>query len=149
VSDLHCAATLLLAPYDEAAEPPPEGTHELAGRAARDRVSRVYGGARPQAVQTTRAAAAVVGVPAEQRPELDVETELTGELSAIADLHRGEAVMVMLPATLVTTALDALVGRRVWPRAVPSMQYGAVVEVAGDADGWTLRTRAAPTDSVR
>jgi hypothetical protein len=148
VSDLHCPATLLLAPYDEGAQPSLEGTRELTRQTSRDRVSRVYGGTRPEAVQTTRDVSAALGAPAEQRQELDAE-DVSRELQAIADLHRGEAVLVALPASLVAATLDALVGRRVWLRADPSMQYGAVVEVAGDADGWTLRTRSVPSDSVR
>jgi hypothetical protein len=148
VSDLHCPATLLLAPYDAIGEPAEDGTRRLVERTATERVSRVYAGTRAEAVQTTRGlSSGGVAAPAEQRPELDAE-DVSGELQAIADLHRGETVLVLLPGPSVERALDALVGRRVWLRSNPSMQYGSMVEVSGDADGWTLRTRVAPTDSV-
>lgn len=148
MSDLHCPATLLLAPYDAIGEPTEEGTRRLLERAADERVSRVYGGTRAEAVQTTRLmSSGGVAAPAEQRPELD-GGDVSGELQAIADLHRGETVLVVLACSTLEAALDALVGRRARLRADASMQYGSVVEVAGDADGWSLRTRAAPTDSV-
>jgi hypothetical protein len=148
VSDLHCPATLLLAPYDEGVEPSEEGTRRLTRRAAADRVARIYAGTSSKAVQTTRAVAAGVDASGEQRTELDNEDDLEDELHAIADLHRGETVLVMLPVPAVERALDALVGRRARARAGASMQYGAVVEVAGNADGWALRIWDAPTDSV-
>jgi hypothetical protein len=148
VSDLHCPATLLLAPYDAIGEPAEEGTRRLVERAVHERLSRIYGGTRAEAVQTTRVlSAGGLAAPTEQRPELDTE-DVTDELQAIADLHRGETALVVLPVPSVERALDALVGRRVWLRSNPSMQYGSVVEVSTDADGWTLRTTVAPTDSV-
>jgi hypothetical protein len=139
VSDLHCPATLLLAPYDEGAERSEEGTRQLTRRAAADRVSRVYGGTSTPAVQTTRLLADGVGATAEQRLELDSQDDVAGELHAIADLHRGETVLVVLPGSTVESALEALVGRRARLREGVSMQYGSVVEVSGDADGWALR----------
>jgi hypothetical protein len=148
VSDLHCPATLLLAPYDAIGEPAEVGTRRLVERTAGERVSRIYAGTRAEAVQTTRVMSdGGVAAPAEQRPELDAD-DVSGELQAIADLHRGETVLVVLPGSSVERALDTLLGRRVWLRSNPSMQYGSVVEVSTDADGWTLRTRVAPTDSV-
>ena len=148
MSDLHCPATLLLAPYDEGVEPSEEGTRRLTQRAAADRVARIYAGTSGEAVQTTRVVAAGVDASAEQRTGLDTEDDLAGELHAIADLHRGETVLVMLPVPAVESALDALVGRRARVRAGGSMQYGSMVEVAANADGWTLRIWDAPTDSV-
>jgi hypothetical protein len=148
VSDLHCPATLLLAPYDAIGEPTEEGTRRLVERTASERLSRVYAGTRAEAVQTTRAmSSGGVAAPAEHRPELDLD-DVSAELQAIADLHRGETVLVALPGASVERALDDLVGRRVWLRGNPSMQYGAMVEVTTDADGWILRTRVEPTDSV-
>lgn len=148
MSDLHCPATLLLAPYDDGAERSEQGTRQLTRRAAADRVSRVYGGTSTDAVQTTRVLADGVGATAEQRLELDSLDGVAGELHAIADLHRGESVLVVLPGSSVESALEALVGRRASARAGPSMQYGSVVEVIVDADGWALRIWDAPTDSV-
>jgi hypothetical protein len=148
VSDLQCPATLLLAPYGEGVEPSEEGTRQLARRAGADRVARIFGGTSRAAVQTTRLVADGTGVSAEQRAELDDEGEAAGELHAIADLYRGETVLIMLPVHTVESALEALVGRRASARVEPSMQYGSVVEVAGDADGWSVRIWDAPTDSV-
>ena len=148
MSDLHCAATLLLAPYDEGAERSREGTRQLTRRAVADRVTRIYAGTSSEAVQTTRVVLAGVDAQAEQRPELDSQHDVAGELHAIADLHRGETVLVVLPVPTVESAIDALVGRRARLRADVSMEYGSVVEVAGDSDGWTLRIWDAPTDSV-
>ncbi len=68
-------------------------------------------------------------------------SDVVGELEAIADLHRGETVLVVLSRTLLENAVDALVGRRGRRLLGASMSYGSVVEMVGDADGWTLRTR--------
>jgi hypothetical protein len=147
VPDLHCRATILLAPYDEGAGRNDEGTQALADRAAADNVARVYGGTDVAVVQRMRSVEDALEAGSEQRHGLDAD-EVTDELEAIADLHRGETVLVLLPAATVTSALDALVGRRVRRRSGASMHYGSVVEVATDADGWALRTRVTPTDSV-
>jgi hypothetical protein len=148
VSDLQCPATLLLAPYDERVEPSEAGTRQLTRRASADRVARIFGGISKAAVQTTHLVAVGTDVAAEQRAELDSEADAVDELHAIADLYRGETVLIMLPVHTVESALEALVGRRASARVESSMQYGSVVEVAGDADGWSVRIWDAPTDSV-
>jgi broad specificity phosphatase PhoE len=145
VSDLHCPATLLLAPYDEAAERTAEAARRLAERLADENVSRVYGGTGAGVVQT--AAAVGVAAAAEQRHELDAD-DVVEELNAIADLHRGETVLVVLPGSTVESALDGLVGRRARLRSGLPMDYGSIVEVVADGDGWALRKRVTPTDSV-
>jgi hypothetical protein len=147
VSDLHCPATLLLAPYDGRADRSDEAIRQLTGRAAAGNVSRIYGGSGAEVVQTMRSLEPGAGASSEARRELDVD-DVADELNAIADLHRGETVLVLLPGSAVESALDALVGRRARLRSGLTMHYGAVFEVAADADGWTLRTEASPTDSV-
>jgi hypothetical protein len=147
VSDLHCPATLLLAPYDEGAGPTEAGTRGLVERAAADNVGRIYGGTAGEAAAAMGAVEAGLTVPAERRPELD-EADVSDELAAIADLHRGEAVLVLLPLTVLEVTLDALVGRRARLTSPQPVHYGSVVEVAADADGWALRATATPADSA-
>jgi broad specificity phosphatase PhoE len=131
MSDLQCPVTLLLASYTEQGD-------ELAREVSADRVCRVYSGPEEQAVQTTRAVAGHVGT--EVREELGT-SDVVAELEAIADLHRGETVLVVLSGPLLEKAVDSLVGRRGRRRQDTPMSYGSVVEMVGDADGWTLRTR--------
>ena len=147
MSDLHCPATLLLAPYVEGAEPSAEGSRRLVERAAVDNVSRIYAGTRSEVAQTIGAVETRVPATSEQRPELD-GNDVADALSAIADLHRGETVLVLLPVAIIECTLDLLVGRRARLRRQASMHYGSVVEVAVDADGWLLRTPDTRTDSV-
>ena len=49
----------------------------------------------------------------------------------IADQYRGETVLVIGHATALRVVVPALVG-------VPATAGGSVVELRGDADGWTL-----------
>jgi broad specificity phosphatase PhoE len=140
MSDLQCPVTLLLAPYDDQGD---EQRHELARVVATDRVSRVYSGPQAPAVQTTRAVAELVGTASEVRAEL-AAPDVVAELHAIADLHRGETVLVVLSATTLENAVDALLGRRGKRPLGAPMSYGSVVEMVGDADGWTRRTRDIP-----
>jgi hypothetical protein len=137
MSDLQCPVTLLLAPYDERGA----GSVGLARAVEADRVCLVYSGPEVPAVRTTRAVAEIVGTASEVREEL-AAPDVVGELHAIADLHRGETVLVLLSATALENAVEALVGRRGRRGQGESMSYGSVVELVGDADGWALRTRA-------
>src|SRR5690242_15933176 len=62
---------------------------------------------------------------------------------AIADLHRGETVLVVSHTATLQTGVPPLVGLGEEYGAAHPVPPGAVVEVAADADGWVLRSWAA------
>lgn len=117
MSDLQCAATLLL--VRPGSDPDAVGP-ELVGR----RVAAVYCDATAPAVRTAEALAAVTGVRVVAREEL-AETATAGELSAMADEHRGETVVVVASTGL-------------------GHDGAAVVELVMDADGWAVRSLTRP-----
>ena len=117
MSDLQCAATLLL--VRPGADPDEVGP-ELVGR----RVAAVYCDATAPAVRTAEALAAVTGVRVVAREGL-AETVTAGELSAIADEHRGETVAVVASSGL-------------------GQEGAAVVELVMDADAWAVRSLTRP-----
>jgi hypothetical protein len=117
MSDLQCAATLLLVRPGTDAE---EVGRELVGR----RLVAVYCDATAPAVRTAETLAAATGVRVAAREGLS-ETSTAGELSAIADEHRGETVAVVARTGL---------GREDAP----------VVELVMDADGWVVRALTRP-----
>ncbi len=87
MSDLQCAATLLLVPVDRA-----EG---LAGTLTHAKVARVWTGTAEHAVRVAELAAAELGVAVTTRSELDDPEQIDLSLSDIADEHRGETVVVL------------------------------------------------------
>jgi hypothetical protein len=117
VSDLQCAATLLLVrPGTD-----PDGVGPaLVGR----RLAAVYRDTTAAAVRTAEALAAATGLRVVAREGL-TETSTAGELSAIADEHRGETV-----AVVARTGLGP--------------EDAAVVELVMDADGWVVRSLTRP-----
>ena len=117
MSDLQCAATLLL--VRPGADPDAVGP-ALVGR----RIAAVYCDATAPAVRTAEALAAVTGVRVVAREGL-AETATAGELSAIADEHRGETVAVVARTGL-------------------GQEGAAVVELVMDADGWAVRSLTRP-----
>ena len=118
MSDLQCAATLLLVRPGTA----PGGVGPaLVGR----RLAVVfYSDATAAAVSTAEALAAATGARVVAREGL-AETSAAGELSAIADEHRGETV-----AVVARTGLGP--------------EDAAVVELVMDADGWVVRSLTRP-----
>jgi hypothetical protein len=117
VSDLQCAATLLLV---RPGTDPEEVGPALAGR----RLVAVYCDGTVPAVRTAETLAAATGVRVVARGGL-AETSTADELSAIADEHRGETV-----AVVARTGLGP--------------EGAAVVELVMDADGWVVRSLSRP-----
>jgi hypothetical protein len=134
MSDLQCAARLVLAwprSLPEGSEEARRLALELVGALAGARVSVVYG--EPAALADTVSA----GLGAQQAPAPDLET--------VADLHRGETVLVL---GAVDRVLDPVRPRLVHGpagddldgHAAPPLAPGwAVVRVDVDADGWVVR----------
>jgi broad specificity phosphatase PhoE len=112
----------------------------------------VYTSAAPEAVRTAEAVAAVTGVGVSVSEDLresgdesggEVRARVARELGAIADLHRGETVLVVSHTATLQTGVPPLVGLGEEYGAAHPVPPGAVVEVAADADGWVLRSWAA------
>ena len=124
MSDLQCAATLLLARSGEVSADgglTPRGRDQAyaLGRSLGDRrLAMVYTSGLEPAAQTAAIVHAETGVAVVVRDGLDDGS--VAELEALADLHRGETVLV------VTGARD-------------ERDRCTVVEVAIDADGWAAR----------
>ncbi|MGH8967705.1 MAG: histidine phosphatase family protein [Actinomycetes bacterium] len=135
MSDLQCAATLLLVGHGD------EGQSREVGRSLGDRrVSMVYTSPAPDAVQTAKIAAAELGVQVRVAEQLDEASTMAAALDSAADLHRGETVLFVTARDAIRAAISPLV-----PNGVPGDRpLGScdVVEVAVDADGWVLRSWA-------
>lgn len=191
MSDLFCAATLLVARHGDAAYEEdwfsdeggwltPEGrvqSHDLAGRLASRRVARVLSSDTSRAVQTAEIVAHALGLTgggavatrralremdigdllgqpfdlaalrdvtdrwfagdlAARFPGgesgADVVARYAGELGAVADLHRGETVLVVGHQLATATTVHALTGRHLM------LDNGECLEIGVDADGWRL-----------
>ena len=145
MSDLQCAATLLLTDAGEG---------RASGLSLVDRrIAAIYTSPLPAAVRTAEAVAAGTGVGVSVREDLrepldesgaEVRVRVERELTALADLHRGETVLVVSHAATLRTGVLPLVGRGDEYAAAHPLPRGAVVEVAADADGWLLRSWAGP-----
>jgi 2,3-bisphosphoglycerate-dependent phosphoglycerate mutase len=146
MSDLFCAATLLLAGTTEVDPDPAASTGSLSvkgrdqarelGRSLRDaRLAMVYCSAAPPAVQTAEIVAAELGL------MVRVRDDLPAELDTMVDLHRGETVLVVGHGDTLVTALPHLVSN-LPPDFSPTrpLEPGELVEVAADADGWVVRS---------
>ena len=119
MSDLQCPATLLVTGPGESEDGAlsAQGREEartLAGEVRGARLAMIYTSSSTPAAQTADIVAAEVGVPVRVHEGLR-----RAELAPLADLHRGETVLV--------------VGER--PPAL------GMVEVCVDSDGWTVRPR--------
>jgi broad specificity phosphatase PhoE len=134
MSDLQCAATLLLVAHGE----DPEARR--LGRSLRAaRLAAIYAGDGPQVTRTAGLVGAETAAPVTVLPGLGDGARLASELETIADLHRGETVLVVSHAGAIRTGVPPLVGLP--DEAAASLRLGhcTVVEVAADADGWVLR----------
>lgn len=85
---LHCPATLLLAPTPLDAKGVDELTESLTGE-------RVLGVVRAPGAELARQVAEVLDVPLEDEPGLMAAEPPRSVLGEIADLHRGETVLVL------------------------------------------------------
>jgi probable phosphoglycerate mutase len=156
MSDLQCAATLLLAGQAEAEEGARGRLTDRGRRQARAlgeglrdrRVAMVYTGPVPRAMQTAEIAAAVLGVGVRVRSGLrGLRNRDAGEydavrsdLEAVADLFRGECVLVVGHGGAICATVPRA-ARNLPSHAARerSLRDGEVVEVAVDADGWRVR----------
>ncbi|MDQ4007381.1 MAG: histidine phosphatase family protein [Actinomycetota bacterium] len=125
MSDLQCAATLLLAGVrgdDDAA---------ALGTSLQDRrVAVVYTDDAPGTGDAVGALSRALAAPVRSEPDLREGLVSPAEvLEQLADQHRGETVLVLAAAE----TLERLLGSR---GGVPSV--GAAAEVRIDADGWAF-----------
>ncbi|MEZ0581084.1 hypothetical protein [Nocardioides sp. MH1] len=93
MSDLHCAATLLVTPSDRV----PALVDELAGA----RVAHVWSDGTTETHVAARSAAARLGVGITERADVGAH------LDEVADEHRGETVLVVVGAVAGAVAGDA------------------------------------------
>ena len=161
MSDLQCAATLLIARdgeavagQDGAAGLSADGrvkARELARSLRSARVAMIYCSTAAPAVQTAEAIAAELGgvavrtcdrlAPASPDDEADVLERVGDQLGEIVDLHRGETVLVLSHGDVISSAVPRLVQnvRSDFSRNRP-LDHCAVAEVSADGDGWVLRS---------
>lgn len=107
MSDLQCAATVLLVPVDRA--------RTLGGQLKRARIAHVWASTTPPVGRAAERLASDLGVGVSERTDLDDPEQLDLALAEIADEHRGETVVVLVP------------------------DGDAVMEIAIDGDGWVRR----------
>jgi broad specificity phosphatase PhoE len=158
MSDLQCAATLLLASHaeeDDAHGGLTEGGQRQAralGERVQDRrVAMVYTSPVPGAVQTAQIAASGLGVGVRVRDGLrgggdrlgEDYDSLRSEVEAIADLFRGECVLVVGHGEAIRATVPRM-ARNLTSQSLPGWSLGCaeLVEVAVDADGWWVRSWA-------
>ena len=112
MSDLQCAATLLLVPVDR--------TPALSGSLTGIKVAHVWSGPAPDAVRGAETAAAELGVGLTVLDRLQPPEGLRAALAEIADQHRGETVAVVVDHddAIVEVAIDG--DAWAWRRYAPS-----------------------------
>ena len=148
MSDLQCAARLFVArATDDGAS-----AARLADSVASERIARVWTSPTAHAVQTAQAAAARLGVEVVVRQELASDGSTEGEVGAVvmrvrgvleevADLHRGEAVLVVSHGAVLDRVLPRLAANlRSDHASVAPLSPGGFVQLDGDADGWVARS---------
>ena len=130
----------MVVPVGETPVGDPPG-HALAASLAGRRVAAVYAGSDPAAMEVAEVAAALLGVgltgsaslgATDSGPtETEVVDRLREQLEEIADLHRGETVLVLAHEQALRLVVPALLG------GLPAVS--GTVELVNDADGWVLR----------
>lgn len=163
MSDLQCAATLLITrPGDAALGLTPRGRKEarrLAESLRSARLATVYCSDAARAVQTAEIVAAALGLSVDVREALrprsagesaeDVLRRATSELEGIADQHRGETVLVVSHADVIGLAVPHLALNPASGAARDREPAPATVtEVAADADGWVVRGWGVPPSAA-
>ncbi len=159
MSDLQCAATVLVARPGQTESTPGGGPDALtrAGRAEVRRVAgslasagiaMVYCSDEVPVVQTAEILAAALGAHVEVRLALrpdgpDGQGGVASELGAIVDQHRGETVLVVGRGEVGALVLPFLAVNLPagYARDHP-LAPGSLVEAAADADGWVIRSWA-------
>lgn len=146
MSDLQCPARLLVVRHAEAGDD--AGPVALADEQAKARIVRVWTSPAPAALMTAEVVADRLGTGIEVREDLrevaaggedvtEVATRVAAVLGEAADLHRGEAVLVVSHGAAISATLALLVhdlGRGSGP-----IESCGGVELEGDADGWVVR----------
>jgi broad specificity phosphatase PhoE len=166
MSDLFCAATLLIARHAEAEYDSPllsdsggslsltgrEQARKL-GRSLRDaRIAMVYCSPMAPAVQTAEIIAAELGAMVRVRDDLlersmggsgaGIVERIRGELDTMVDMHRGETVLMVSHDAIVTALPQVLAKLPLDYLAEHQLGACDVVEVAADSDGWVVRSWA-------
>jgi hypothetical protein len=152
MSDLQCPATFLVVPVDTLGEGWRGEVAGLAERLRDRRVAAVYGGTTAPAVAVSAALADSLGVPSHTLTEPPTPpggpsdgtavARCRAALEELADLHRGEAVLVVDDSQVLEPALTPLVRRGLGagPRRAPYRPVALEV----DGDGWRLVDRTGP-----
>ena len=152
MSDLQCPATFLVVGVNTLGE----GWHgEVAGLAERlrdRRVAAVYGGTAAPAAAVAAALAGGLGLPSHtlaepptppgDRPDGAAAVRCRAGLEELADLHRGETVLVVDDSQVLEPALAPLL--RGGPGAGPGRTPYRPLTLELDGDGWRLVDRPGP-----
>ena len=143
MSDLQCPATMLIARHGDA-----DQVRVLVEQVRPRRVAAVYSSRMDRAVESAELAASELGA---RSAAVDGLQESSGELAVavlkrftkaieeIADVHRGETVLVFTHSSVMSLVIprvcvnvpNDLAAQYIPPRCAPA-------EVAVDADGWRL-----------
>lgn len=157
MSDLQCAATILVARHGESelesGRLPDDGrslttagrsqAHRLGAALVGRAVTLVYCSPMAPAVQTAEIAAGVLGASVRVQTGLSgfpAGDQMSGELQAIADLHRGETVLVVSDVRAISTALPRLAPQLsgMLTQRGPTTGFCEPIELKADADGWVV-----------
>lgn len=145
MSDLFCPATVLVAPLPG----PGRQLDALTSRLADRRVAGLYASADIVSDAAVVRLAATLDLPARPLDDLrrrgvgEGEAQVVGRvrdgLESLADLYRGESVLVLADAALMELVLPRLAGNA-GPAAVRGRQLvpGDAAVLEHDADGWRL-----------
>lgn len=138
MSSLQCPATLLLTVTQE-----PEQASELARRLEGRRVAGVWSGTALPLTRTSDLLADALGVRVTPRTGLDAvgagehetvaSARLEEVLQEVADLHRGETVLLVGDADLLLTCVPGVA--RMAARPAP-LAPGGLVELEADEEWW-------------
>jgi 2,3-bisphosphoglycerate-dependent phosphoglycerate mutase len=135
VSDLQCPATLVLAAAGDE-----EQARALAESLRDRRVAVVYTDDSPATGAAVDAVSAGLGAPVRSEPDLREGFLPPGAvLEQLADAHRGETVLVLAAAPVLTAAVGELpVGAGRSYAARQPLAPGQRAELRADADGWVV-----------
>ena len=146
MSDLQCAVTVLVAAAA------PDQAPALVASVAHQRVASVWCSDEEDAVGTARLAADELGLLLTEREGLRADpgadrasavARVRTALNEVADTHRGETALLVTRVPVLAQVLPVLARNlRADHAAGHPLPAGAVVELAGDSDGWVCRSWA-------
>ncbi len=149
MSDLQCPATFLVVRVDRLGEGWRGQVAGLAEQLRDRRLAAVYGGTTAPAVAVSAALADGLGVPSHPLAETPggpsdgtAVARCRAALEELADLHRGETVLVVDDGQVLGPALTPLVRRGLGTG--PSRTPYRPVTLEVDGDGWRLVDRPGP-----